>query len=131
MKLTVFNGSPRGRKSNTKVLLEQFLNGFATSSDNTYEVFYLNRVKEADWFVKAFKEAKHVVIAFPLYTDCMPAMVKTFIESLAPLRGRRTNPRIGFIIQSGFPEGIHSTYVERYCKKFASAPFAFCKLTIR
>ena len=30
MRLTVFNGSPRGKGSNTKVLLEHFTNGFMT-----------------------------------------------------------------------------------------------------
>jgi len=117
MKLTVFNGSPRGKRSNTKILLEHFINGFMTTNGNTYEIFYLNRLKDSDKFVKSFQEAERVLLAFPLYTDAMPATVKTFIESLEPLCGREGNPDIGFIVQSGFPEAIHSRYVERYLEK--------------
>lgn len=119
MKLTVFNGSPRGKSSNTKVLLEHFLNGFMKIDGNTYELAYLNHLKDRDTFIKMFEEAEHVLLAFPLYTDAMPAIVKTFIESLEPLCGRKGNPDIGFIVQSGFPEAIHSRYIERYLKKLA------------
>ncbi|MCD6375041.1 MAG: NAD(P)H-dependent oxidoreductase [Caldisericaceae bacterium] len=120
MRLTVFNGSPRGEGSNTKILLEHFINGFMTTEGNIYELAYLSRVKESDNFVKLFREAEHVLLAFPLYTDCMPAIVKTFIESLEPLCGKKGNPDIGFIVQSGFPEAIHSRYVERYLEKLAA-----------
>lgn len=119
MRLTVFNGSPRGKTSNSKVLLEQFLAGFSETEGNNHEVIYLNRVKSQDEFVKAFREAEKVLLVFPLYTDAMPAMVKTFIESLAPLRGREGNPPIGFIVHSGFNESVHSRYVERYLEKLS------------
>jgi hypothetical protein len=119
MKLTVFNGSPRGEGSNTRVILEHFLKGFMTTVGNSYELAYLVRVKEHDNFVKLFQEAEQVLLAFPLYTDAMPAIVKTFIELLEPFCGRDNNPDIGFIVQSGFPEPIHSMYVERYLEKLA------------
>ena len=119
MKLTVFNGSPRGKGSNTKILLEHFINGFMTTDGNTYELAYLIRVKDSDNFIKLFQEAEQVLLAFPLYTHAMPAIVKTFIESLEPLCGREGNPDIGFIVQGGLPEAIHSRYVERYLEKLA------------
>jgi len=120
VKLTVFNGSPRGKGSSTKILLEHFMNGFMATNGNTYELAYLVRVKDSDNFIKLFQEAENVLLAFPLYADAMPAIVKTFIESLEPLCGRETNPDIGFIVQGGFPEAIHSRYVERYLEKLAS-----------
>ena len=119
MKLTAFNGSPRGEESTTTILLKHFLNGFITTEGNTYEMAYLNRVKDGDKFTKLFQEAERVFLAFPLYDDAMPAIVKTFIESLEPLCGRADNPSIGFLVQSGFPEAIHSRYVERYLEKLA------------
>jgi multimeric flavodoxin WrbA len=119
MRLTVFNGSPRGKGSNTRVLLEHFTNGFMTTDGNTYELAYLVRLKDRESFIKLFQEAEHVLLAFPLYADAMPAVVKTFIESLEPLCRREGNPDIGFIVQSGFPEAIHSRYVERYLEKLA------------
>lgn len=119
MKLTVFNGSPRGKSSNTKILLEQFLNGFMTTNGNTYELAYLNRVNESDNLIRLFHEAEQVLLAFPLYTDAMPAIVKNFIESLEPHCNKGINHKIGFTVQSGFPELIHSQYVERYLEKLA------------
>ena len=77
----------------------------------------MNRVKGTDKFLKLFQEAEQVLLAFPLYTDCMPGIVKVFIESLEPLCSREGNPDVGFIVQSGFPEAIHSRYVEKYLEK--------------
>jgi multimeric flavodoxin WrbA len=119
VKLTVFNGSPRGKGGNTKLYLDHFLKGYETSEGNTYELAYLNHVKNQDKFVQMFKGAENVLIAFPLYCDAMPAMVKTFIESLEPLCGRKDNPSIGFIVQGAFPEAHQYRYVERYLKKLA------------
>ncbi len=119
MRLTVFNGSPRGKTSNSKVLLDHFLNGFLETEGNSHELLYLNRVKSQDEFVQAFRQAETVLMAFPLYTDAMPAVVKLFIESLAPLRGGKDSPPVGFIIHSGFSEPAHSRYLERYLEKLA------------
>ncbi len=119
MKLTIFNGSPRGKDSNTRILLEQFTKGFVTTDGNIYEIAYLVNTKQPDEFVRLFSEAELALLAFPLYTDAMPGIVMTFIESLEPLCDRNSNPDIGFIVQSGFPEAIHSRYVARYLKKLA------------
>jgi hypothetical protein len=47
----------------------------------------------------------------------MPGVVKYFFEKLwyeKPL-----GKKLGFIVQSGFPEAIHSTFVEKYLERFA------------
>jgi NAD(P)H-dependent FMN reductase len=119
MRLVVFNGSPRGEKSTTRILLQHFLDGFMATEGNSHEVLDLVRLKEGDRFVQSFRDAEYVLLAFPLYHDSVPAMVKAFIESLEPLRGRAENPSIGFMVQSGFPEANHSRYVERYLEKLA------------
>jgi len=119
MRLTVFNGSPRAENSNTKILLDQFLEGYMTTSDNSFASFYL-RKEEPSEMAEVFSKADNVLLAFPLYVDCMPALVKSFIEVLEPLCGREGNPAIGFLVQSGFPEAAHSRYVERYLEKLAA-----------
>ena len=81
---------------------------------------HLIHMKQTSEHVQAFAEAECAWIGFPLYTDSMPAVVKHFIEALEPLVGRRDNPPIGFLVQSGFPEGLHSRYVERYLEKLAA-----------
>jgi multimeric flavodoxin WrbA len=119
MKLALFNGSPRGKTSNTRVLMDHFLNGFMKTRDNTYEVAYLKDTENKDTFVKLFREAEYVILASPLYTDAMSSLMKDFIESLEPLCKREGNPDIGFMVQSGFPEPEHCRYLERYYLKLA------------
>ena len=119
MQLTVFNGSPRGRKSNSKIILDQFLAGFEATPGNSYELHYLNRLNDIDRFVLAYGEAETVLLTHPLYTDAMPAIVKDFIEHLEPFVGKESNPTIGFIVQSGFVAAAHSRYVERYWEKLS------------
>jgi len=115
-RLTLFNGSPRGRRGNTPILLEQFAKGFGGAT----EMHHLVRVKSTDEFVQAFAKAECAWIGFPLYTDAMPGIVKHFIEALEPLVGQPENPPLGFLVQSGFPEGLHSRYIERYLERLAA-----------
>ena len=119
-RITVFNGSPRGRRSNTVTLLGSFLAGFASNPGRDFEIVDLIRLKGAARFPQAFADAECVFLGFPLYADSMPGVVKAFIESLEPLRARAGNPPIGFLVQGGFPEAVHSRYVERYLEKLAS-----------
>ncbi|MBN2548652.1 MAG: hypothetical protein JXB15_05825 [Anaerolineales bacterium] len=114
--LTVFNGSPRGRKGNTPLLLSELIKGFGGAA----EMHHINRIHDTEQFVQAFAAAECAWIGFPLYTDAMPGIVKHFIEALEPLCGRQSNPPIGFLVQSGFPEAAHSRYVERYLGKLSS-----------
>ena len=119
-RITFFNGSPRGAKGNTPILLEQFGRGFTSLPGRSTEVFHLNHTREAERFQQAFANAECAWLGFPLYTDAMPGLVKAFIETLEPLRGRPGNPSIGFLVQSGFPEAVHSRHVERYLEKLAA-----------
>jgi multimeric flavodoxin WrbA len=115
-RLAVFNGSPRGRRGNTPLMLEQIAQGFG----GPVETYHLVRMKETEQMAQAFAQAECALLGFPLYTDAMPAVVKHFIEALEPLVGRPNNPPVGFLVQSGFPEGLHSRYVERYLEKLAA-----------
>ena len=119
MKLTVFNGSPRGKKSNTTILLGHFLKGFMETEGNSYELEYIVNNKDVGELVEMFKDANNVILAFPLYTGCMPGIVKSFVESLKPLCGKQGNPSVGFMVQGGFPEAYQSRFVERYLEKLA------------
>jgi multimeric flavodoxin WrbA len=115
-RLTLFNGSPRGSRGNTPIFLKEFAKGFGGSS----EIHNLIRVKSTEQYVQAFAEAECNWLGFPLYTDAMPGVVKHFIDALQPLVGRKNNPPLGFLVQSGFPEGLHSRYLERYLEKLAA-----------
>jgi multimeric flavodoxin WrbA len=114
-RLSLFNGSPRGKRGNTPIFLREIARGFGGPSES----FDLVRLKETGSMLQAFSQAECVLFGFPLYTDSMPGIVKHFIEVLQPLVGRKGNPAIGFIVQSGFPEALHSRYVERYLERLS------------
>lgn len=122
MKLTVFNGSPRGENSNTKILLAHFLEGFVRNPGNSYQEYYLIHTREHTSYARIFRESEAVLLAFPLYADAMPGLVKAFIEELQPLSGPRESgapKKLLFLVQSGFPEAIHLAAVEKYLLKLA------------
>lgn len=120
MKLTVFNGSPRGSGGNTQKLLDQLVAGFAQAQGNSAEVICLKDGKDSAMAAQRFQECDVAVLAFPLYIDSMPSVVKEFIESLEPLCGQPSNPSLGFIVISGFPEAIHTMNIRRYLEKLAA-----------
>ena len=119
MQLAVFNGSPRGVKSNTRLLMEQMLAGYESAcGEADVSVHFLAKTGQLVEQVAAYEAADLVILAFPLYTDSMPGIVKAFIESLAPVQ-KQTGFKIGFLVQSGFPEAVHCAHVEAYLEKLA------------
>ncbi len=127
MRLTVFNGSPRGKSGNTEILLKKVIGGFSGVVDADIQWLHLNSVKDRNSAADAFSSSDVVLLGFPLYTDAMPGLTKAFIENLAPFVGRDNNPRMAFLVQSGFPEAAHSRYVERYLEKLTqrlNTPYA-------
>ncbi len=118
MDLIIFNGSPRRKKSNSKILSEKFIEGFNSVKKQKIPVYYLAETKKANEHKNAFEQAKTVIFIFPLYTDCMPAIVKLFFESIY-LNCKKTDKNVGFIVQSGFPEAHHSVYLEKYLAKYS------------
>jgi multimeric flavodoxin WrbA len=116
MNLVIYNGSPRKKKSNSKILIEKFLEGY--QSGNTQPpVYYIIDDKTKEKALSAFQEADIVLIFFPLYADSMPGIVKEFFENIAQLK--KKPKKIGFVVQSGFSESHHSIYLERYLDKLA------------
>ncbi len=119
MKLTVFNGSGRGKTGNTQILLDAFLEGFSSVEGNTVETHILMPGRNMDACTAAFASAENVLMVFPMYTDMVPGVVKALIETLQPYCGREGNPSIGFIIHCGFPEGVQLRALERYLEKLS------------
>ncbi len=119
MKLAIFNGSPRNKKSNSKVLIDHFLTGYNKVCSEPVSIHYIANRKQKEKRKEIFQKAEIIIIIFPLYTDCMPGIVKEFFENIVELKFTHTK-KIGFIVQSGFPEAIHSIYIERYLKKLTT-----------
>jgi NAD(P)H-dependent FMN reductase len=122
MKRLLLNGSPRGNDGNSRKLLSWIAEGLAQAGIATPPTIDLAPDPTRASHRQAFLEADEVVFAFPLYTDAMPGIVKAFLEALASadparLRGKR----VAFVIQSGFPEAIHTevlaAYLARLCQR--------------
>ncbi len=116
MKLVIFNGSPRNKKSNSKILIEHFLSGYNKICSELVPIHYLANRKQKEEQNEIFRKSDIIIVIFPLYTDCMPGIVKEFFESIVQLE-LTNSKKIGFIVQSGFPEAIHSIFIERYLEK--------------
>lgn len=119
MHLLLLDGSPKGESGNSSYLLQLLLEGVDETLGHTHEFANLVRLVEHRDYARSFAIADAVVMAFPLYTDMMPGIVKAFIEELEPLCGRENNPALGFIIQCGFPESINLRALEAYLEKLA------------
>ena len=116
MSLVIFNGSPRGKGSNSKLMADSFLNGFSSETKEESKVFYLINKNDIELHKEEFRNAENVIFIFPLYTDAMPGMVKEFFEEIEEYNS--VGKKIGFIVHSGFPEAVHSACLAEYLKRF-------------
>ena len=128
MKPLLLNGSPRGKDGNSRKLLGWIAQGLEAAGCESGPTVDLAPDPTRAAAREAFLAAAEVVFAFPLYTDAMPGIVKAFLESLAEadpasLRGKR----VAFVIQSGFPEGIHTEALAAYLARLSDR-LGFCHL---
>ena len=68
-------------------------------------------------FVGKFQNAENIIIAFPLYVDSMPALVKDFFENLDNVKLYPSKQKIGFFIHCGFPDAIQLRSIEKHLGK--------------
>ena len=113
MHVMIINGSPRVKKfSNTDKILEKFAAGM-TENGTTFEQYEVSDRKQWDDMRKAFDTNKNILIAIPLYVECIPGLLMEFLESLSP---KNDGTKLGFILQGGFAEGIQFRCGEAYLK---------------
>ncbi|BES64374.1 hypothetical protein SANA_08130 [Gottschalkiaceae bacterium SANA] len=113
MSLLIFNGSPRGEKSNSDIIISWFVEGFETPS-----TMYLKKVKQHESFIEKARSFDQLLFVFPLYVDGMPAQVKVFFEKMGENKEIFKDKKVSFIIHSGFSEAIHSKNLEKYLMRF-------------
>jgi NAD(P)H-dependent FMN reductase len=122
--LLLLNGSPRGERSSSMKMLQRVAEGWVRGGGAEPQVLHLVRHAQFERAVEAFAGADVVLLGTPLYTDAMPALVKVYIEALAPrvevARAGGANPTLAFLVQGGFPEAAHSRPLERYLEKLAA-----------
>ena len=118
MSLAIFNGSPRGKKSNSSVITSWFLEGYTKEEA---AISYLNRTSEHESLAQSVLQYDELMFVFPLYVDGMPGQVKNFLEILHNYKRDLKEKKVCFIIHSGFSEAIQSRALEQFligfCKK--------------
>lgn len=112
MPLVIYNGSPRGKASNSSIISKWFLDGYKDHA----QTHYIGHIKNQDKGLIAYQEASEILFIFPLYVDGMPGQVKTFFEELAALGP--SPKKVTYIIHSGFSEGIQNRALEKYLIAF-------------
>ena len=116
--LLLLDGSPRGERSNSYKMLSRVAQGWARGGGGDAEALHLARHADFERAVAAFRMADTVMLGMPMYTDSMPALVKTYIEAVGS-SASDSGPILGFLVQSGFAEALHSRPLERYLAKLA------------
>ncbi|NGX62862.1 MAG: Iron-sulfur flavoprotein [Candidatus Anoxychlamydiales bacterium] len=106
MKIIAFNGSPKGKKSSTSIMVENFLKG-AESKKAITEQFFLKDKKihhcigcfhcwfktpgkcifkdDMDELIEKFISADIVIFATPLYVDNVTGLMKNFMDRQLPM----------------------------------------------
>ena len=109
--LVIINGSPRVAKfSNTDKIIHSFVKGLE-GTGITWELHNLSNRKEWDAAREAFLSHERILIAFPLYVECIPSLMLEFLESL-PLE-RRQPAQLSFLLHGGMDEGFEFRFCER------------------
>jgi multimeric flavodoxin WrbA len=120
MRLSIINGSPRGKKSNSRILTDRFREGFCSvESHCDIEEYFIRSKADPVNLIEVLEHSDLAIIIFPLYTDAMPGIVKRFFEEFQGYTFQNTNLKLGFIVQSGFPEAHHSRFIQHYLDKLA------------
>ena len=143
MHALIINGSPRVKKySNTDKILEKITSGM-TDTGSTFEQYEISDRSQWEKIRERFYENDHILIALPLYVECIPGLLMEFLESVSARSGNHMSeasvppagsgaseraadespeakkPVLSFLLQSGFAEGIQLRCGEAYLEKLA------------
>ena len=116
MHVLIINGSPRVKEySNTDKILEKFTKGMCENG-TTFEQYEVSDVKQWEKMREAYYNNSKILIALPLYVECIPGLLLEFLETLEP---KNDGTGMAFILQSGFAEGIQLRCGESYLEILA------------
>lgn len=117
MKLVIINGSPRGKESNSEVIINWIMPQL--DENILVEKYYSSKTITHKAAVDAIEDNTTMLVVFPLYADAMPWVTKLFFEELDSIAYKKNNIKIYFIVHSGFEGAKHCRVVEQYLAYFA------------
>ena len=118
-------GSPKGSLSSSVSLgnsLTLRLEELGLSIDTEYLYKLVKKEDGQKKLISKVEDADLIILAFPLYIDCLPAGVIKALELIADHRQSMSNPKkqgFAVIINCGFPETQHNNVAVSICKIFA------------
>lgn len=114
MHVVIINGSPRIQKfSNTDKIIGAFLKGL-TDEGVTFEKYAISDRTSWSAIKTAYEANTQVIIALPLYVECVPGLLLEFLGTL-PEKDKET--QLSFILQGGFAEASQYRCGEEFLKK--------------
>ena len=114
MHVVIINGSPRVQKySNTEKIIDSFAKGLSEKGVS-FETYAISNRKSWEIIREAYIKNEEILIALPLYVECIPGLLLEFLETL-PKKDERT--RLSFLLQSGFAEGCQLRCGEEFLAK--------------
>ena len=114
MHVVIINGSPRVQKySNTEKIIASFAKGLSEKGAS-FEIYAVSNRKSWEAIRDAYIKNEEILIALPLYVECIPGLLLEFLETL-PKKNEHT--RVSFLLQSGFAEGCQLRCGEEFLTK--------------
>ena len=110
--VVIINGSPRVKKnSNTNKIIQAFAEGLEEAGI-THKLYSLSNHAEWDEAREAFMTNDNIIIAAPLFVECLPSLLLEFLSTLPT--ERKQPPKLSFILHGGFDEGHQLRLGEKF-----------------
>jgi len=108
----ILNGSPRVKKnSNTNKIIDAFGEGLRQAG-TCYDVYSLSNRSEWNAAREAFMTSDNIIIAVPLFVECLPSLLLEFLNTLPT--ERKQPAQLSFILHGGFDEGHQLRLGEKF-----------------
>ena len=121
MKIGIINGSPRGKKSNSEILINYLYSLLEGHKINKYYSFF-NKI---DSEIKSeIHNTDALIFAFPLYVDSIPSHLLDTIVKFEEEKIINSKTKIYCIVNNGFFEGKQNQLailqMKNWCKKIGA-----------
>ncbi len=117
-RVLILNGSPRVKKnSNTNKIIDAFGEGLQQAG-TCYDVYSLSNRSEWDRAREAFMTSDNIIIAMPLFVECLPSLLLEFLDTLPT--ERKQSAQLSFILHGGFDEGHQLRLGEKFLQSLSA-----------